>query len=87
MHLDTSNTVERAFVALDWEGVPLRDVGQDEAAHIKLDVEWLDEDGMRIDPGTLAQGTTFWGHIRVENDERDIEEVALRSVVAGWLGD
>ena len=53
--------------------------------HIRLDVEWLDEDGMRIDPGTLAQGTTFWGHIRVENDERDIEEVALAQLLpAGW---
>ena len=31
VHLDASNAVERAFVALDWEGVPLRDVGQDEA--------------------------------------------------------
>ena len=40
---------------------------------------------MRIDPGTLAQGTTFWGHIRVENDERDIEEVALTQLLpAGW---
>lgn len=85
VHLDASNTVERAFVALDWEGVPLRDVGQDEVEHIKLDVEWLDEDGMRIDPGTLAQGTTFWGHIRVQNDERDIEEVALTQLLpAGW---
>ncbi len=87
VHLDASNTVERAFVALDWEGVPLRDVGQDEAKQIRLDVEWLDEDGMRIDPGKLAQGTTFWSHIRVAPDAREpsIEEVALTQLLpAGW---
>ena len=87
VRLDPSNTVARAFVSLDWEGVPLRDEGKDEEAHIKLDVEWLDEDGTRIDPGTLAQGTTFWGHIRVENDAEEfrLEEVALTQLLpAGW---
>ena len=86
VHLDAANTVERAFVTLDWEGVPLRDVGQDEEAHIGLGVEWLDEDGVRIEPGTIAQGTTFWGHIRVENDvARGLEEVALTQLLpAGW---
>lgn len=87
VRLDPSNTVARAFVSLDWEGVPLRDEGKDEEAHIILDVEWLDEDGARIDPGTLAQGTTFWGHIRVENDadEFRLEEVALTQLLpAGW---
>ena len=86
VHLDADNAVQRAFAALDWEGVPLRDVGQDEEAHIKLNVAWLDEDGMRIDPGTLAQGTTFWGHIRVENSTQvRLEEVALTQLLpAGW---
>ena len=87
VRLDSANTVERAFVALDWEGIPLRGVEQDEEGRIRLEVEWLDEDGMRIVPDTLAQGTTFWSHIRVENRSRQqvLEEVALTQLLpAGW---
>ena len=87
VRLDSANAVERAFVALDWEGIPLRGVEQDEEGRIRLEVEWLDEDGMRIVPDTLAQGTTFWGHIRVENRSRQqvLEEVALTQLLpAGW---
>ncbi len=87
VHLDSANTVERAFVALDWEGVPLRGIDQDEAGQIGLEVEWLDEDGMSIAPDTLAQGTTFWGHIRVANRSPHhlLEEVALTQLLpAGW---
>ncbi|MDE2742317.1 MAG: MG2 domain-containing protein [Gemmatimonadota bacterium] len=87
VRLDSANTVERAFVALDWEGIPLRGEVQDEEGRIRLRVEWLDEDGMRIAPDTLAQGTTFWGHIRVENrsPHHVLEEVALTQLLpAGW---
>ncbi|MCE2449809.1 MAG: hypothetical protein J4F35_15955 [Candidatus Latescibacteria bacterium] len=87
MRLDSTNTIKRAFVALDWEGIPLRGEVQDEEGRIRLGVKWLDEDGMRIDPDTLAQGTTFWGHIRVENrsPHHVLEEVALTQLLpAGW---
>ena len=87
VRLDSTNSVERAFAALDWEGVPLRAEVEDQESRIRLTVQWLDEDGMRIDPDTLSRGTTFWGHIRVGNPSREqaLEEVALTQLLpAGW---
>ena len=87
VRLDSTNPVERAFAALDWEGVPLRAEVEDQESRIRLVVKWLDEDGMRIDPDTLSRGTTFWGHIRVGNPSREqaLEEVALTQLLpAGW---
>jgi alpha-2-macroglobulin len=79
--------VERAFAALTWEGVPLRDVGRNESQNLSLEVEWLDENGTRLDPTKLKQGTLFWAHFRVTNTSaaRRIEEVALMQILpAGW---
>jgi alpha-2-macroglobulin len=79
--------VERAFVALAWEGVPLRDVGRNESQNLSLEVKWLDENGMPLDPKKLKQGTTFWAHFRVANTSatRRVEEVALMQILpAGW---
>ncbi len=86
VHLDADNVAEHAYAALDWEGVPLQDAGGEQEENIRLEVVWLDEDGRSIDPGSLARGTTFWGHIRVESAiEAGIEEVALTQLVpAGW---
>jgi len=79
--------VERAFVALAWEGVPLRDEGRNESHNLSLEVEWLDENGMPLNPHKLKQGTTFWAHFRVANTSavRRVEEVALMQILpAGW---
>ena len=87
VRLDSAVAVDRAFAALDWEGVPLRGQVGDEEGRIKLSVQWLDEDGMPISPDTLAQGTAFWGRIRVENrsPHHGLEEVALTQLLpAGW---
>ena len=87
VRLDPAVPVERAFAALDWEGVPPRGQVPDEEGRIDLSVEWLDEDGMAIDADTLAQGTAFWLRIRVENGSphHGLEEVALTQLLpAGW---
>ena len=87
VRLDQSSTVKRAFVTLDWEGVPLKSDLQDEFRNLSLKVEWLDEDGMPVDPSGLTQGASFWGHIRVSNptSTRQIEELALVQMLpAGW---
>lgn len=79
--------VEQAFASLAWEGVPLRDESPDEAHNLSLEVEWLDENGMRLDPAGLKQGTRFWAHFRVANISaaRRVEEVALMQILpAGW---
>ena len=86
--LDGSSNVERAFVVLEWSGVPARSSGTTEQHNLALAVEWLDEDGNRIDPRALKQGQVFWGHFRVQKPANygvDIEELALVQILpAGW---
>ena len=87
VHLDQDLGIERAFVALDWEGVPLQGPGVDISTHLDLTAKWLDEDGMPIEPDSLGQGTSFWGHFRVANPTyaEAVEEVALEQILpAGW---
>lgn len=86
--LDQKSTVKRAFINLEWSGLPLEYPGLDEEYNLTLSVEWLDEDGMTINPAVLTQGQTFWGHLRVSKLPRyhsKIEEIALVQVLpAGW---
>ncbi|MCK4836056.1 MAG: hypothetical protein KAT17_05440, partial [Candidatus Aminicenantes bacterium] len=53
-----------------------------------LRVEWLDENGMTINPAEIKQGTTFWGHFRagpVETRRRRLKELALVQILpSGW---
>jgi uncharacterized protein YfaS (alpha-2-macroglobulin family) len=86
LSLDKSYNAKRAFATLSWNGVPLKSDVQDIEKNIRLQVEWLDDDGMRISPAELAQGTTFWGHFTVRNlSSVFIEETALVQVLpAGW---
>ncbi len=87
IRLDKDAGVKRVFATLSWNGVPLVPDVHDEQKNISLKVEWLDEDGMAIDPSKLPQGTTFWGHFRVRRIQSGvpIEEVALLQVLpSGW---
>ena len=95
--LDPGGSIERAFLTLNWDGVPLHGAPSGDGGPpdggvadlqqgLELEREWLDQDGMAVDPGALAQGSTFWGHFRVKNpNEHAIEEVALVQLLpAGW---
>lgn len=87
VHLDKKSTVKRAFVILDWDGVPLKSDVQDESRNLVLRMEWLDENGMPIDPTELTHGCTFWGRFQVGKSgySHHIEELALVQVLpAGW---
>ena len=87
VYLDSSSALERAFIALDWEGVPLRARVEDQANNLELKVEWLSEDGLALDPAQLTQGTSFWGHFQVRNPTYAgrIEELALTQLLpSGW---
>ncbi|MFC2088761.1 alpha-2-macroglobulin, partial [Calditrichota bacterium] len=87
IYLDPKSTVKRAFVTLNWEGVPLKsDIGST-AKNLNLKVEWLDEDGMAINQTNLRQGQSFWGHFNVSSKTSyaTIDEVALVQIIpAGW---
>ena len=86
--LDKKSTVKRAFAVLDWSGLPLEYLGLDEEQNLKLSVEWLDEDGMKINPADVRQGQSFWGHFKVNKlpgYRSKIEEIALVQVLpSGW---
>jgi len=73
---------------LEWSGIPVEYFGEDEEHNLTLDVEWLDKDGMKIDPTELVQGQSFWAHFKVGKLPRyrsKIEEIVLVQVLpAGW---
>lgn len=88
IYINSKSTVKRAFVLLEWDGVPLDPDIKDEADNLHMTVEWLDRDGKAIDPAHLPQGTTFWGHFRVKSTtfhKNTLEELALVQVLpSGW---
>lgn len=86
--IDKKTNLERLFVLLEWDGVPLKPDVREESKNLWLNVEWLNQDGMTINPATLKQGTTFWGHFRVGRSDslnRRLTELALVQVLpSGW---
>jgi uncharacterized protein YfaS (alpha-2-macroglobulin family) len=86
--LDNKSTIKRAFAIVDWSGLPLEYLGEDEEQNLKLAVEWLDEDGMKMNPADVRQGQSFWGHFKVNKlpgYRSKIEEIALVQVLpSGW---
>jgi len=88
VELDKDASASRAFVALDWNGVPLKSDVKTTKENLSLKVEWLDDDGAPINPTTLKQGQSFWAHYtaeRIGNRRGYIDEVALVQVLpSGW---
>jgi uncharacterized protein YfaS (alpha-2-macroglobulin family) len=86
--LDKESTVKHAYVNLEWSGLPLEYFGETKDHNLTLFVEWLDEDGMKINPANITQGQTFWAHFSVAKMpayRAKIEEIALVQVLpAGW---
>lgn len=84
--LDEKVGVKKAFIVMDWSGTPLVPDSVDESANLTLTVEWLDENGMAVDPGQIVQGGVFWGHIRVASSwPGRLDNVALVQVLpSGW---
>jgi uncharacterized protein YfaS (alpha-2-macroglobulin family) len=88
VHIDERTNLSRAYILLEWDGVPLMPDVSDVGRNLVLDIEWLDEDGMPIDPSSIKQGSTFWGHFHAAKGAGQfltIEELALVQVFpAGW---
>jgi uncharacterized protein YfaS (alpha-2-macroglobulin family) len=86
--IDKETNLKRVFVALEWNGVPLRPDVKDSSSNLILEVEWLNENGMQIEPSSIKQGTTFWGHFRARSNtyrRRGLEELALVQLMpSGW---
>lgn len=82
----TNRSKKPLFANLEWEGIPLQGEVGETNKNLTLTVEWLDENGNYIDPTELPQGTTFWGHFRVEKEaRRSLTELALVQILpSGW---
>ncbi|MCP4155034.1 MAG: hypothetical protein GY757_45340, partial [bacterium] len=80
VYINKKTTLKRAFVVMEWNGIPLTPDVKEVSNKLWLSVEWLDENGMKIDPAQIKQGKTFWGHFRVGRNAYSrviIEELAL----------
>lgn len=79
---------KRAFVMVEWSGVPLNPVIEEQSKNLDLAVKWYDQFGDPIDPATIRQGRTFWGHFRVKMAgyrSSRLDELALVQVLpSGW---
>lgn len=88
VYLDKKTNLERGFVVMEWNGVPMVPDVKEISEKLRLEVEWLDDNGMVIDPARVTQGKTFWGHFRVGLSgytRSRIEELALVQVLpSGW---
>ncbi len=86
--MDRKTTLQRGFVVIEWSGVPLHPDVKDESRNLWLKVEWLDENGMAIDPAQIKQGATFWGHFSAglsSYSRSRLDELALVQVLpSGW---
>ncbi|MBN2707819.1 MAG: alpha-2-macroglobulin family protein [Calditrichaceae bacterium] len=88
IELDKRTTTNIAFITLTSSGKPAQYYGETKAENLQLDLEFLDEDGMEINPVSMPQGSTFWAHIKVSRPaayDAPIEEVALVQILpSGW---
>ncbi|MBN1117059.1 MAG: hypothetical protein JXA77_07640 [Bacteroidales bacterium] len=85
--IDSDAGVQLAYTDLDWNGVPLKDTRAAESKRIELEVEWLNEDGRSIDPSSLKQAQTIFGHYKVKNASllTALNEIALVQIIpTGW---
>jgi len=88
VHFSPKTESSRCFASVEWNGVPLKPIAQAEASNLDVEVRWLDSTGVPLDPGRLAQGTSFWGHFRIKSTwerKQRIRNLALVQVMpSGW---
>ena len=82
----SAKTESPLYVEICSDGIPLEHDIKAGNYGLSLDIEWLNEDGARINPDSLPQGVSFWARFTVDKSyEEDIEELALSAVFpSGW---
>jgi uncharacterized protein YfaS (alpha-2-macroglobulin family) len=86
--IDKETNLKRVYALLEWNGIPIKPDVRNIEKNLWLQVKWLDEDGISINPDVLKQGSTFWGHFKVgpiEYRRRRLDELALIQILpSGW---
>jgi len=88
--LKDGSQVDKAYVTLSWDGVPLKDERDAYQKNLQLTVAWYDEHGKTVDPQTTRQGSTLYGRFSVKNagPASEVNEVALVQLLpSGWAID
>ncbi|MCK5879316.1 MAG: hypothetical protein KAH24_06030, partial [Holophagae bacterium] len=81
--------MKQVYAVMEWNGIPISPVisVMPMAEGMSLKVEFLNENGMPIDPASIGQGTVFWGHFKItgRKGEPHIDNVALEQMLpTGW---
>ncbi len=89
VHIADSVPLKQVYAVMEWDGIPISPATSimPMAEGMSLKVEWLNENGMPIDPATIRQGTVFWGHftLRPINGTSSIDETVLEQMLpTGW---
>jgi len=90
VRLKEGSQVDKAYVTLSWNGVPLKDERGAYQKKLQLTVNWYDEHGKTIDPQTTRQGSTLFGRFSVKNagPASEVTEMALVQLLpSGWAID
>ena len=81
---------ENVFINYYWEGIPINYQGENISENIKLERNYYDINGNKINPEILSQGDTFWIEIKLKSAD-DVEkymyinDVALTQILpTGW---
>lgn len=90
VQLNRTSEVRQARAIMTWSGIPLRPSLREVSEKLRFTMRWYDENGTPINPGTLAQGTTFWLDIEAgrDNNTPPLDDLALIfGIPSGWAVD
>ncbi|NOZ13686.1 MAG: alpha-2-macroglobulin family protein [Acidobacteria bacterium] len=87
--ISPSVPLKQVYAVMEWDGIPASPVVavMPKADGMSVKVEFLNENGMPVNPASLKQGTVFWGHFRVRchKGQAYILHVALEQMLpTGW---
>ncbi|HSW59398.1 MAG TPA: hypothetical protein VLJ60_01300, partial [bacterium] len=85
--IDKSSTVSRAYISVEWDGIPLKPE-QCISERLNISARFLDDDGYPIKTEKIKQGTSFWLHLSASPGNgiyHSIHELALQFMLpSGW---
>ncbi len=88
LHISKAVPLKQVYAVIEWNGIPISPAASitPMAAGMTVKVEFLNENGMPIDPVSIKQGTVFWGHFSVKRKGAGaIDNVVLEQMLpTGW---